>query len=122
MLPFGRDAFFAVFSSYNTAIWPAQLLAYGLGLLILAAVVHPQRTLNRLAGASLAMMWLFTGIGYHWLAFAQINPIAQLFGAAFLLQAILLAVAGWTGRLTLGSRLDTLPAHVSAGLIVYGRP
>ena len=33
MLPFTVDEFFSVFSAYNNAIWPAQLLAY-----LLAAV------------------------------------------------------------------------------------
>ncbi len=29
-LPFTVEQFFAVFHTYNTAVWPAQLAAYGL--------------------------------------------------------------------------------------------
>ncbi len=38
-------------------------------------------------------MWLVNGAGYHWSFFAEINSAARLFGAVFVFQALLLAVA-----------------------------
>ena len=35
MLPFATEQFFALFASYNAAIWPAQLVAYALGIVAL---------------------------------------------------------------------------------------
>jgi hypothetical protein len=38
----------------------------------------------------LALLWLWTGIAYHWLAFAAINRAAWVFGALFVAEATLL--------------------------------
>jgi hypothetical protein len=38
-------------------------------------------------------MWVVNGIGYHWVFFSTINPIAGVFAALFVLQAIALAAA-----------------------------
>jgi hypothetical protein len=39
MLPFTLDQFLAVFVAYNQAVWPAQLLAYWLALLVVVFVI-----------------------------------------------------------------------------------
>ena len=39
MLPFTREQFLAAFVTYNEAIWPAQLVAYLLGLAAVALLV-----------------------------------------------------------------------------------
>ena len=38
MLPFTREQFLGVFADYNTAVWPAQVVAYVLGLIVVAAL------------------------------------------------------------------------------------
>ncbi|WP_309663497.1 DUF6064 family protein [Tabrizicola sp.] len=88
--PFTVADFLAVFAAYNAAIWPVQIAAYALGLLAVAAIVIPRSGLMRSAFAALSVLWAFTGIGYHLLFFASINPLASLFAAFFVLQAILL--------------------------------
>ena len=47
-----------------------------------------------LVSGILAVLWLWTGLVYHVLFFAPINPIATLFGAAFIGQAVIWAFAG----------------------------
>lgn len=44
-------------------------------------------------------MWLVNGIGYHWALFAGINPVARVFGAVFVLQAVLPAATGSSRRI-----------------------
>lgn len=104
MLAFDREAFFALFAAYNDAIWPVQVVAYALGLLVLAAAVWrlPQR--GRLVAAVLAAMWAWNGVAYHWLHFAGINFVAPAFAGAFVLQALLLAWAGVRGSLTMPAK------------------
>jgi len=113
VLPFSREQFLAVFAAYNQAIWPAQLVAYLLGAAAVAALFRPGERSNRLIAGVLAIMWLWSGIGYHVIFFAAINPAAYAFGALFVLQALLFAsmavgrhqphfgysggVAGWLG-------------------------
>lgn len=93
MLPFTQHQFFEVFARYNEAIWPAQLAAYGLGLLALAPAGRASRALSRFTLLSLAALWLWTGVVYHGVFFAEINPAATLFGVLFAAQTALL---GWS--------------------------
>jgi hypothetical protein len=99
MLPFSAEQFFAVFAAYNTAIWPLPVVAYGLGLLALGFLLWPGAVADGITSAILSLIWLWTGVAYHWLHFAAINPPARLFGAAFVVQAMVLLYAGWTRRL-----------------------
>jgi len=98
VLPFTTDQFFAVFASYNAAIWPAQVGAYLVGAAALPFALRGGRLAGRVVPAALAAMWLWTGAAYHLLHFAAINPAARLFGGAFLLQGLLLLAAAASGR------------------------
>jgi hypothetical protein len=93
-LPFTSEAFFAVFEQYNLAIWPAQVLAYILGLAVAVLMLKPVRHGDRAIAAILAVAWIGMGAGYHMTYFAAINPVALVFGAAFVVQGALFA---WTG-------------------------
>ncbi len=89
MLPFTSEVFFALFEDYNRAIWPAQLVAYALGILALVLVVRPSATGSRIIGACLALFWLWNGAVYHWIFFATINFAAPVFAALFGFQGVL---------------------------------
>jgi hypothetical protein len=119
MLPFTRQAFLDVFASYNDAIWPAQIVAYGLGLAAVLLLFRPSALSNRVILGILALMWLWTGLGYHVRFFAGINRPAFLFGALFVIEALVLAWCGLrTGRLNFGFN-GSLPAWAGAGLVLY---
>jgi len=94
-MPFSTAEFFDVFARYNLAIWPAQVLAYVAGLAVLALALRPVRYSVRLIGALLALMWAVNGIGYHLIYFSAINPLARVFGAVFVVQAVALAAWPW---------------------------
>lgn len=89
-LPFNAHQFFAVFATYNAAIWPAQAVGYSLGLATLGALLlrHPLRERGILTG--LAVMWAWNGLVYHLAFFTPINPAAYGFAALFAFQAVLL--------------------------------
>jgi hypothetical protein len=38
-MPFAREQFLGVFVTYNAAIWPAQIVAYGLGYVAVAELI-----------------------------------------------------------------------------------
>ena len=95
MLPFTRQDFLDLFATYNDSVWPAQPLAYGLGAVAMLALAGGSPLGKRLALGLLGAMWLWTGIAYHWLFFAEINPAAVAFALLFGLQgAAFLAAAG----------------------------
>jgi hypothetical protein len=112
--PFTADAYFFLFDTYNNAIWPAQPVAYGLGIVALVLALRPLAAGGRIALAVLAIFWVWNGIAYHLLHFHQINFAALGFAALFALQGALFAgyavgkrsilrfrtdVFGWSGLL-----------------------
>lgn len=94
MLPFGVEEFLGVFGAYNRAIWPLQIVAYGLGGVMLLAALRPRPASGRLVAWGLAVLWGWNGAFYHGLFFRAINPAALGFAAAFLVQAMLLVRLG----------------------------
>lgn len=111
-LPFTRTEFFAVFASYNEAVWPAQLALYALGVAALGLVFVRRRYSGRLIAAILALLWLWMGGVYHLAYFRPVNPAAGLFGGAFLLAA---AAFAWEG--VVRQRLRFEPRAGAAGAI-----
>jgi hypothetical protein len=100
-LPFTPEQFLGVFRQYNLAIWPLQVVAYVLGICVVALAVHRTRYSGRAIGGVLAFFWLWTGVAYHIVSFSPINPIARVFGALFVVQGIL-----WLAFLVLRPKLS----------------
>lgn len=93
-IPFTVEQFFDIFGTYNTAIWPAQVLAYGLGMVALALAFRESQMSTRIISGILALFWTWMGIFYHIVHFSVINPAAWIFGIAFVLQALLFLLVG----------------------------
>jgi len=118
-MPFTREQFFELFGAYNAAIWPAEVVAYLLGIAAVLALVRPGRAAGQLISAILAILWLWTGLFYHMVYFARINPAAYAFGALFVAQAVLFILAGVSGS-RLAFRFAPKPAKLlGAALIAY---
>ena len=106
-LPFSTEQFLEVFRDYNTAIWPAQIAAYLLGLVAVAVVALRRGKSGWIVGGILAAFWIWTGIVYHLMFFAQINEAAAVFGGLFVLQGAFFLFAGvLKPRLSFSMRLD----------------
>jgi hypothetical protein len=119
MLPFTLDQFLDVFAAYNDAIRPAQIVAYGLGVIAVVALFRPGRASDRLISGVLALMWLWTGIVYHGLYFSAVNRAAFGFGALFVVQGLALLHAGvFRDGLSFGAR-GGLPALVGGFFLAY---
>jgi hypothetical protein len=117
--PFSSDAFFGVFAAYNAAVWPMQVvfnaLAVGVVLLAFRRTEGPSRAI----AAFLGLLWIWMGVVYHWIHFAEINPAARIFGVAFVLQGILLVWLGFRpGGLRFEPRRDVFGA-AGAAFIAY---
>ncbi|MFP3921236.1 MAG: DUF6064 family protein [Dichotomicrobium sp.] len=97
-LPFTSEQFFAVFAAYNAAIWPAQIIAYALGVAAVISLLVRWKHAAAFALGVLAVLWAWNGVAYHFYHFAVINIAAYLFSALFLAQAGLLAAAAFPGE------------------------
>lgn len=123
-MPFTTEQFFEVFARYNQAIFPWQIIAVLAGVLVVALLWRDSRSATAGVLLVLAAMWLVNGIGYHWLHFAPINPVARLFAAAFVAEALLL---GWAAvsrpklRLTPGRGLVSFLglACIAFAILIY---
>lgn len=117
-MPFTTEQFFEVFARYNQAIFPWQVIAVLAGVMAVALLWRDTRQATAGVLLVLAAMWLVNGVGYHWLHFAPINPIARLFAAVFVVEALLLA---WTALARPGLRLTPGGDLVSGlGLVCIG--
>jgi Family of unknown function (DUF6064) len=106
--PFTADIYLSLFESYNSTIWPAQAVAYGLGILALFLTLRPLAGGGRIAFAILSAFWLWNGIAYHLMHFFQINFAALGFAVLFTLQGALFAVIAIGGRRRFRFRPDVL--------------
>lgn len=113
LVPFTREVFLSLFEQYNAAIWPAQPIAYGLGLLVLLSALKPYKGSGRLIAAVLAAAWIWNGVAYHMLHFATLVWAAWAFGFLFVVQGLMFLgtgvlrgglafrfqrdICGWTG-------------------------
>jgi hypothetical protein len=93
-MPFNSEQFLAVFGRYNDAVWPMQFVLVGAGLAAIALLLGRGASNGRMISGILTLLWAWMAIAYHFAFFAAINPLAWVFGAAFLLAAI---AFGWVG-------------------------
>jgi hypothetical protein len=92
-LPFSPDQFLDVFGAYNAAVWPVAVALWLVTTWTTVALVRGCAR-PRVTSAVAAIHWLWSGVVYHAIFFTTINPVAWLFAALFVLEAIALIHAG----------------------------
>ena len=116
---FTVEQFLNVFERYNEALWPMQIVAYAVGIVLVVLALTKWKRASAVIFGALAVMWAGMAVGYMWSYFADINKAAYLFGVIFLAQAVLLAVAAVRERgASYGGRRDAR-MWVGLALIVY---
>lgn len=96
-LLFAPRTYYRLFELYNAAIWPGQIVAIGVGIAILVALLTPGRAGGRIVAVLLAAAWLWVAWGYLWTRYATINWAASWFAAGFAVEALLLILVGAVG-------------------------
>ena len=116
-MPFGAEDFFAVFASYNEAVWPMQFVLNAAAAGLVALALRPRPWSGRTILALLGALWVWTGVAYHLLHFTTINPAARVFGGVFLLQGVLF---WWEARRPADFRLrGDARGWLGAAIMVY---
>ncbi|HEY3252227.1 MAG TPA: DUF6064 family protein [Ignavibacteria bacterium] len=92
--PFGKEEFLQVFANYNTSVRPVQIIILQLALLVIYFAVKKNKVSDKFISISLAFLWLWMGIVYHIIYFSTINKAAYLFGALYIVQAMLFLYYG----------------------------
>jgi hypothetical protein len=106
-LLFSPRTYHRLLELYNTAIWPLQLVALGLGIAILMLARNASVRNGRIVATILAACWLNVAWSFHLRHYATINWAAVYYAAAFAAQALLLLWQGVIrGRLRFGPATD----------------
>lgn len=93
-LLFSPHTYSRLFELYNAAIWPAQIVAVGLGVAILVLAQRRGVGRGRAIAAILAACWAFVAWAFHYRHYATINWAATWFAIAFAVEALLIV---WLG-------------------------
>jgi hypothetical protein len=93
-MPFSVEQFFDVFESYNLAVWPAQIVAYVLGVAAVILALRGTGIRSRIVTGVLSLFWIWNGVFYHIIHFSGINPAARIFGILFIVQGLIFLMAG----------------------------
>jgi hypothetical protein len=118
-IPFTVEQFFDIFGTYNTAIWPAQVVAYMFGIIALGLALRENKLSSRIISGILALFWIWMGVFYHIGYFSVINPAARIFGLFYVLQGVLFLLIGTIlGRLSFRFNYRPLPIF-GACFILY---
>ena len=117
MIPFTVEQFFDVFATYNETVFPSQILLTGLAAAAIFFAAKPNKFSGKIITVILGFLWIWAGVVYHLLFFAQINKAAYIFGAIFVLQGLffLKSVAAGEG-LSFSLRWNT--GGIVGGLII----
>ena len=95
LLMFSPTIYYRLLERYNLDIWPLQIVALGLGLLLLRLMLRDKGLNRRIAGAVLAIGWLWSGLVFNYLNFASINWIAGYLAFAYVAEGLLLFLWGY---------------------------
>jgi hypothetical protein len=119
LLMFSAQTYYRLFELYNRDLWPLQMLALVLGVIVLALWRRGDDRAGRVIAVILAACWLWVAWGFHWQRYASINLAASYFALAFVVQALLLL---WSGGLR--GRLTPAPAtrlqqRAGLGLLLF---
>ncbi len=125
---FSLHSYYRLFELYNSAIWPAQVVAFATGLAMWPLLRRAEPRRGRVIAAILAGSWLWIAIAFHATRYAKLTWVARDFAWGFGLEAALLLWAGVVrGRLVFDRRpagvailLFALVAHPLLGLL-FGR-
>lgn len=117
MLPFSSRDFLELFGLYNLAVWPAQLVLYGIATLSVISVLRGERP--RLVLALLGTLWLWTGLVYHIVFFSLINPVAPVFGIMFVAQGVIFLWAAHKRAASTMAPRQPFAEHAGRALVAY---
>ena len=101
-LLFSPRTYHRLFELMNAELWPAPLVALGLGVALAFFALRGGPAAARAVLVALAGCWLWVAWAFHLQRYASVNWAAPWFAAAFAVEAALLlalaAVGAWAGR------------------------
>jgi len=94
MVTFTLQEFLEMIANYNIAYWPMPLVTYSLGVIVAISAMAKTGYASRVASGVLVFYWLWVGIVFNGLVFSELSNTSMVFAVLFVIEGILLAVAG----------------------------
>jgi hypothetical protein len=118
-LLFSPRTYYRLLERHNQELWPGQILATGLGALIIWLLRHPSDRQGRIISAIIAALWTWVAWSFLWERYATINWAVRYVVPAFALEALLFLWIGTVhGRWSFGPSRH--PTHIIGGsLLVF---
>jgi hypothetical protein len=98
LLLFSPRTYYRMFELYHDAVWPAQLIALVLVVMIAVLLWRTDDRAGVAIAAVIAASWLWVAVAFQLRQYAGINWAARYFAALFVVQATLLAWLGIVRR------------------------
>ena len=117
-LLFSPRTYHRLFELMNGELWPAPLLALGLGFALGAFALRGGPAAARLVLAALAGCWLWVAWAFHLERYAAVNWAATWFAASFALEALLLLAHTAVGERGRWSAEDRATRGVALSLLL----
>lgn len=117
-LLFAPRTYFRLSESYNVDVWPAQVAAIAIALLVVALAWRGSRWAGPFVAFVLACAWAFVGWRFHWTHYSTINWAASYFAVAFGAQGVLLAASAGLGGLRYDVRATSARRYAGLVLVV----
>jgi hypothetical protein len=118
LLLFSPRTYYRLFELYNEAVWPMQVAAAAIGLVILALLLLRPPVAGRTIALLLAACWAWIAWAYLGRSYATINWAAVYFAYGFVLQALLLVLGGAAGLVKF-TKPESRLAPAGLGLFVF---
>lgn len=117
-LLFAPRTYYRLIERYNEAVWPAHLLALGVGIVVIWLLLRPGAWQGRMISAAVAILWAWVAGAFLWRRYATINWAASYFALAFAVEAgILAGFAAGAGGLSFRFRRDAMGV-IGLGLLL----
>jgi len=118
MLSFSIEEFLLVLESYNLAIWPLQIFAYILVVLVLFFSFKPTNYSLKIVLSILSFFWLFTAIVFCFLYWATSHIFGYIFGIFCVLQGFMFLYSIIKSDITIGS-IDKTYTLIGVLFVLY---
>jgi len=102
-LLFSPRTYWRMFELQNAELWPAPLLTFVAGLLVILLAARPMAS-ARGPVLIMAILWVFVGWTFLWNRYANINWAIAYVAPAFAVESLLLIIAGLSPRIAFDQR------------------
>jgi hypothetical protein len=118
-VPFTFEEFLEMLERFNTGWWPLHLIKYAMAVTAIYFALRKTRWSGKVVTGILVFFWIWVGAVFNLLYFSKLYPMAYLFVTLFILEGIILTVAGLLShRLTFMVRADIF-GLVGGILVIY---